>query len=400
MRHFLGEKTHPFVRCRAAFALGFACLFFLCGCNGIRKLSGYDEWGRFGTQIRWAYVASELSDPGQVWQTLSSLAERIEAEITTESKESSVARFNAADAGERVPIGKEAYEMLSAAKKIYEETKGTYNPATGLLVDLWGFSPRHRAADYAPQEAYDRSDFMTELPDERYIEKFSSRGLLDFSAVELGWNEEGGYYAVKPQDASVSVTNAQGEEETYSMQLNLGGVGKGYCADRAAEMLRPAGQTYGYYSLGGSSLALFSDPAATGGVWSITVNSPRDFSGSYYATLHLRDTMISTSGDYEQYYEIGGRRYCHIIDPRSGYPVGGGSHVVCATVVGGTATEGDARATALCCMDLCEALAYCREYADEFEAIFIWYDETADEYTIYSNVGGWSPAVGLRAVTI
>ncbi len=82
-------------------------------------------------------------------------------------------------------------------------------------------------------------------------------------------------------------------------------------------------------------------------------------------------------------------RYCHIIDPDSGYPVGGGSHVVCATVVGGSAAEGDARATALCCMQLDEALAYASAHAQQFRVLFVWYEASTNEYIAYSNLEDW-----------
>ena len=180
------------------------------------------------------------------------------------------------------------------------------------------------------------------------------------------------------------------------MQLNLSGIGKGYCADEGEEILRAAGQTYGYYNVGSSSMALLADPTREGNIWEFTVASPRQFSSqSHYASVRARDAMLATSGDYEQYYELEGVRYCHIIDPDTGYPVGAapvqdGSHIVCATVLGGGAAEGDARATALCCMTLEEALAYCRAHSEAFRAIFIWYDAAADAYGVWSNLQTWS----------
>ena len=151
-------------------------------------------------------------------------------------------------------------------------------------------------------------------------------------------------------------------------------------------------------------MSLFADPTREGEIWEITVNSPRSsFRTYYYATLRARDTMISTSGDYEQYYEIDGTRYCHIIDPQTGKPVGAGSHIVCASVVGGTAAEGDARATAICCMDLKEAVDYVSKYADEFRVLFLYYDAEKDSYTAYSNLDedDWDvdePTVGREEI--
>ena len=390
---------------RTAMTIVLACAFMLCGCSGSmpsHTLVAKDEYGRFGTQARWVYVADEIADPDRIWERVCERAEQIESDVSTEDAASSIARFNEAAAGERVEIGQDAYEMLKIAQSVCEETGGAYNPATGLLVDLWGFSPRFHLTNYAPEKPYDRENFMEELPDEKYIEAFSSENILDFGAVELGFDEElHEYYAIKPVNAHVTV---EGDETVYTMQLNLGGIGKGYCADEVSAILREEGQIYGYYNVGGSSMSLFADPTREGEIWEITVNSPRSsFRTYYYATLRARDTMISTSGDYEQYYEIDGTRYCHIIDPQTGKPVGAGSHIVCASVVGGTAAEGDARATAICCMDPEEALDYASGHADEFRVLFLYYDAEKDSYTAYSNLDedDWEvdePTVGREEI--
>ncbi len=368
----------------AAAAVALACVLCCCACSGTVRLAAFDEYNRFGTQVRWVYVPSETEDAQAIWAQLTANAAAIEEASSAEFEESAIDLFNKAEPGDMVRISKAAYEMLKVAQEVYEDTNHAYNPATGLLVDLWGFSPRHRRVDYAPEQPYDRADFMSELPDEAYIEAFSSAEMLDFGAVELG-EDENGYYAVKPENACDEV-----EGRLYTMQLNLGGIGKGYCADAAADVLREAGQRYGYYNLGGSSMILLADPSSDGGIWEVGANSPRSFSAlSHYATIRARDVALSTSGDYEQYYEIGGVRYCHIIDPDSGYPVGGGSHVVCATVVGGSAAEGDARATALCCMQLDEAFAYASAHAQQFRVLFVWYEASTNEYIAYSNLEDW-----------
>ena len=379
---------------KAIAAVLLACTLTVSGCAG-EELAALDDYQHFGTQTRWVYVPARTEDAQAVWEDLIARADAIEQDVSAEIASSSVARFNAAQPGERVAIGDDAYAALTAAKRVYEETDGAYNPATGLLVDLWGFSPRHRRADYAPAQPYDRADFMNELPGRAYLDAFFSPALLDFGAVELG-EDEGGCYAVKPADAFVTVETAAGERVTYTMQLNLSGIGKGYCADEAEDILRAAGVEYGYYTLGASSVLMFADPSEKDGVWEVGVGAPRVFSErANYASIRVRDCTFSTSGDYEQYYVLDGVRYCHIIDPDTGYPVGAapgqeGSHIVCATIAGGNAAEGDARATALCCMTLEEALAYCRTHALEFRVLFVWYDGTADEYVVYSNLEDWS----------
>ena len=382
----------------AAAAVLSACALLLGACAG-NGLAAKDA-PCFGTQARWVYVPSEIADADAVMADLTARAHSVEADISAEQAQSSVARFNAAAAGERVPIGEEAFEVLTAARAVYAETEGDYNPAAGRLVDLWGFSPRFHGQSYLPVQPYDREDFTVQLPEEKYIAAFSQECLLDFGAVGIGKDEEG-YYAEKPASASVTVDGT-----VYTMQLDLGGIGKGYCADEATAILRAAGQTSGYYNLGASSMRLFADPTRSGGVWEVSVNSPRPFFASAnYATLRLRDTAISTSGDHEQYYEYGGVRYCHIVDPATGYPIGAapgqdGSHVVCVSVVGGSAAEGDARATALSCMGLEQAKEYAARHADEFRVLFVWLDARTGTYTAYTNLDAAQCSINIPAEVI
>lgn len=364
----------------ASCAVGLASLLLLSACTG-EQLSYFDDFGIFGTQARWVYAPQNAQREKEIHAEIERLSKKIDASLSVSSEDSCISRFNAADAGETIEIDAETYEVLLAAKSVYEETDGAYNPATGLLVDLWGFSPRHMAVDYTPTMPYDRAEPELQLPDSRYLTLFSEASLCDFGAVEV-YSEGDAFYAKKPENAYVEANGMR-----YTMQLNLGGIGKGYCVDRIRATLLSCGQTLGYYTLGGSSMTLFADPSSGDGVWEVSLNSPREQFGKNYAVLRIRDSVLSVSGDYEQYYTIGDMRYSHIIDPDTGVPVGGGSHVVCATIVGGSAAEGDARATALVTMDLPEALDYARLHSNEFGTLFIWYDAASDTYVAYSNLG-------------
>lgn len=363
-----------------AAALLAASALTLSACSDA-DLAVRDEYGRFGTQNRWVYSAAEDPDADAIWAQMTACTAALEESLSVSAEGGDIARFNAAAAGQTVSVGETAYKVLQTAMAIYEETDGAYDPAVGLLVDLWGFSARHRSSGYEPTLAYDRADPESELPAQTYIEAFSDPALRDFGAVALA-EEDGAYSVVKPDTVASAV---EGDGATYTMQLCLDGIGKGASVDAAWEILRAADVRYGYYNAGGSSLLVLENPARSDGLWEITVNSPREELGVSYATLSVGNTTISTSGDYEQYYEIGGTRYCHIIG-RDGMPVGAGSHVLCATVVGGSAAAGDARATALVAMTEEEAVAYASAHADEFRVMFVWYDAAEDSYALYTNL--------------
>ena len=356
-----------------------ALTFTLTSCSS-NDLVAFDAYDVFGTQARWVYVSKDKMQENRLKDEILSLTKQVDDSLSLSNEKSFLNKLNAAAAGETVEVDSVTYAALSAAYTVYQETNGAYNPASGLLVDLWGFSPRHTAVDYVPTMPYDRIYPEQELPERTYCELFSDRELCNFDAVEM--YEEGGRFFVKKPDV---VVEADGVE--YTMRLNLGGIGKGYCVDAVSALLGESGRDDGYYSLGGSSLALFTNPKGKDGVWEVSLNSPREQFGSVIATLRVKNSVLSVSGDYEQYYEINGVRYCHIVNAVTGQPVGEGSHVVYATVVGGSAALGDARATAIVAMDLQEALSYASAHACEFGVMFVWYDMQSDEYVAYSNLG-------------
>lgn len=360
-----------------AAALLAASALTLSACSDA-DLAVRDEYGRFDTQNRWVYSAAENPDADAIWAQMTACTAALEESLSVSAEGGDIARFNAAAAGQTVFVGETAYGILQTAAAMYTETGGAYNPATGLLVDLWGFSPRHRAVDYQPALPYDRQNFEESLPEQKFINAFSAPEMTDFSAVVLS-ETDGGYSIAKP----AAVASVDGTD--YSMRISLDGIGKGASVDAAWEILRAADVRYGYYNAGGSSLLVLENPARSDGLWEITVNSPREELGASYATLSVKNATVSTSGDYEQYYEIGGTRYSHIIGG-NGQPVGAGSHVLCATVVGGSAAAGDARATALVAMTEKEAVAYASAHADEFRVMFVWYDAAEDSYALYTNL--------------
>lgn len=364
------------IACIAA-ALLLAGAFSLSACSA-ETLRAKDEYNRFGSQIRWVYSAAEELDADALWAQMTARTAEIEAGISVSVSGSAAARFNEAAAGTEIAVDETAYGILQTAAAMYAETGGAYNPATGLLVDLWGFSPRHRAVDYQPALPYDRQNFEETLPEQKFIDAFSAPAMTDFSAAVLS-ETDGGYSIAKP----AAVAPVDGTD--YSMRISLDGIGKGASVDAAAEILRTASVKYGYYNAGGSSLCVLENPSRQDGIWEITVNSPREELGTSYATLSVKNTTVSTSGDYEQYYEIGGTRYSHIIG-RNVQPVGAGSHILCATVVGGSAAEGDARATALVTMSAAEAQEYASAHSDAFRVMFVWYDAESDEYVLYTNL--------------
>jgi thiamine biosynthesis lipoprotein len=121
----------------------------------------------------------------------------------------------------------------------------------------------------------------------------------------VGWNK------VALQDQSIALPLA-------GMEVDLGGFGKEYAADRAVQVLREKGVAHGYVNLAGDMR--FLGPKPTGEPWMIGIQDPR-VRDQVVATLPITMGGLATSGDYERYFELNGQRYCHVLNPKTGMPV-------------------------------------------------------------------------------
>lgn len=290
------------------------------------------------------------------------LLEEIEISLSAFSKIStmtaeggSIYAFNESEAGAAVEIDETAYDVLTIAKQMYEWTEGYYNPAVYYSAYAFCF--------------YGLYGFMTEenLPRAEDIAQY--RDLAShFGEVEL-IAENGAYYAVKP-DVTVTV----GGEE-LAMKIDLGGIGKGYAVDRVNALMEEYGFSYGYFNFGTSSIAVKNH--YRNGSYKLGMTDPRSATGTYLQ-VNVSNECLSSSGDYEKYYEIDGVRYCHVIDPTTGSPVRTG--IMTATVIGGSAAENDALTTAIMAMGKDRAVAFIAEKLTDRRVVFT-YDESLAERT-------------------
>jgi len=209
----------------------------------------------------------------------------------------------------------EVVYLVNKAKEIYVLTDGAFNPATYLLTDLWQLSSRFSEnSNDDSKRAYDRKLYT--LPDQKYIDAF--RQLLNFEDIVVEGNN-----IYLPSD-KVTVDGVD-----YTMQIDLGGIVKGYAAQRAKQIATSYGITKGYISLGGSSIVFLQKDGADDGKYAVGVVDP-DNPSSYYAKAYVKDMAMSTSGDYQvgKYFELDGKKYCHIIDGQTGRPVDKGVRTV------------------------------------------------------------------------
>jgi thiamine biosynthesis lipoprotein len=247
---------------------------------------------------------------------------RIEAKYSRYRDDSVTTRINAAAGGAPVNVDSETAALLEFAGRLFEESGGRFDLTSGVLRRAWDFKAR-----------------CIPTQDE-----------LDALLPLVGWP------LVEWRAPALRLPSA-------GMELDFGGIGKEYAADRAAELLRQAGARNGFVNLGGDIRGVGAAPDGT--PWRIGIQHPRartDLLGS----IELADGAIATSGDYERYFERDGRRYFHILDPRSGWPA---HHWQCVSVAAPACVAAGACATVAMLAPRDEAIAFLRRQGFEFLAV-------------------------------
>lgn len=228
---------------------------------------------------------------------------RVERLLSVYRSQSDLTRVNEYQKQGTLSIDPELFAVLTRAMAYAEKSDGAFDPTASPLIRLWGFGPGEERT--VPPEK-DEIDFLLDR--------------VGFRNVRL---------------ASGKITLLKA-----AIQINLGGIGKGYAIDRAVEKLREEGITRAMISCGSTIYALGSPPGEEG--WKIDLQHPRR-EEERIGTVTLRDQALSTSGDYEKYFVFEGRRFSHLIDPRTGHPAEG---TACVSVMAPSAMEADALSTA------------------------------------------------------
>lgn len=365
----------------AAVCATLACaLILLAGCTDARpkkdprKLESRRKttFQYFGT-VCFASVYDDFkSDAAKerfeaAWQEITAMLAMLEAAASFDMAGSDVRRFNDARGGESVPISPMTADIVALAQKLHAFTDGAFNPAVANLVDLWGFSPRFRNKSDLKMP-YDRPRNASggfEPPDVRYVEAF--RRLSDFSRVRLDGNAESGYFLTK-EAADISIDGVP-----YSLKIDLGGIAKGFGADKAAAILAAHGYEYGYVNLGLSSMKLLKrnvsdEGAPSAHMWAVSVSNPDDRTKNFLCVFG-KDTGVSTSGTYDIHYSIGHRDYSHLIDGSTGEPTQ--SDILSVTVLGPDAGSDDVLSTALCVMGKEKAMDFMNASLKDYRVAMI-----------------------------
>lgn len=322
-------------------------------------------------------LAQSTEQANALHEEIKALLTSLDSSMNIANENSYISQFNSAEAGSEIEIDYHTYQVLSIAIRMFEETDGYYNPGVYYSVDLYGFGVR---SDNNEARPYDRKDPSVELPDNEYVTAFQQLG-ESFAEVRAE-EREGKYYLYKPEN-TVTV-----EGHTYSLAMDLGGIGKGYAIDLVDGLIDEAGFEYGYFNFGSSSQAI-NGSLSEDGKFELQFQHPRALLGVGYLSTRAANVAISTSGDYILSYTIDGTRYSHIINPKTGAPIRTG--IATATVLDGrvgvySAAEADARTTALCAMGVEKATEYMNELTEKGIKVAFLHENGIGWLNFYTNM--------------
>ena len=260
------------------------------------------------------------------------ICENYESLFSNKIETSEISRINAS-AGTPVKVSQETIELISLGLDYCELSGGKFDITIAPLSDLWNFSeqPEHTVPDaVAIEEARSHVDYRKVLVDENAC--------------------------------TVTLQDPQAK-------IDLGGIAKGYIADRLKEYLKKEGIEHALINLGGNVLTLGA--SCDGSPFRIGIQKPFDEQNTPIDIVEIQDRSVVSSGVYQRYFKKDGRLYHHILNPETGYPYA--NHLLQATVITGSSADGDALSTCCFALGLEEGSALI-ESLEDVQAVFVTED--------------------------
>jgi len=292
---------------RAGIAVGAVAAAVACTSSSAPSLHAVSGVAQGTTySLQWAGGASEPEIAAAAERELA----RIDELLSNYRADSTLEQFNAAPSTEPIELPSELVALLALAKRIHGASDGCFDPTVRPLVRAWGFDGDSPA-----------------VPTVAAID--AARAVVGLDKLEI-----------------VDATHAR--KTVAGLEIDMASIGQGYSAGRLGELLERNGSAAYLAEIGGEVVARGSKP--DGSAWRIGIENPvAGFGlGPALRMPPAARTAVITSGSYRHYLEADGRRFGHIIDPRSGWPV---EHsLVSVTVVGADAATAAGWATALLCL--------------------------------------------------
>ena len=257
---------------------------------------------------------------------------RLERLFSVTLDESEIAVMNAQAGRAPVAASEDTQRLIQKAVEMHDLTRGAFDITISPVVQAWGFT----------------TDGQNQIPTDEAL-----MAVMDLVCIDD--------ILIDTEKQTITLTRE-------GMAMDLGGIAKGFASDAVAELLKARGVESALVSLGGNVVAVGGKPDGT--EWKIAVLNPFD-TDERIGIVKVRDMSVITSGGYQRYFEEGGRRYHHIINPETGYPAEAG--LASVTIVCADGTKADVLSTALFVLGLERALEIWRE-SDDFDVIFVTED--------------------------
>ncbi|WP_430883690.1 FAD:protein FMN transferase [Fusibacter sp. JL216-2] len=258
----------------------------------------------------------------------------IENHMSFNSSQSEVISINDAAGKNPVQVSEDTYDVIDTAIKFASQSEGQFDPTIGPLVKLWGIGSEGAA-----------------VPSDRDREK--ALELTDWNEVELNGYEKSVY--LKKED----------------MMLDLGAIAKGYASDEVVRILKEASVSRAIINLGGNVYAY--GEKADGSPWRIGIQNPFSARGEYIGIIELKNKSVVTSGIYERFFEADGKKYHHLLNTETGFPIE--NELASVTIISESSINADAMSTILFSEGVEGGLAYLEKYHPEVDAVFITKDK-------------------------
>lgn len=266
--------------------MGTALLLFLlhsysCAQNQLYEFSASKYL--MGTKFDISAVSTSIDSMKKAMYYALREVERIQTVMSSQIDSSEISHVNSSAGIKHVKVSYETYSIIERSINYSKKYDGLFDITIGPITELWGFN-----TDYP----------VTKVPDKNTIDSLVK--LVNYS-----------YIILNPSDTSVFL-------KIKGMKLDLGGIAKGYAVDRAAGIMKDYGMINFFVNGGGDMYV--SGHKDENHKWVVGIEHPRD-KNKLIAELEISDGAVGTSGDYERYVIIDGKRYCHIFNTKTGYPV-------------------------------------------------------------------------------
>ncbi len=236
---------------------------------------------QMGTEVRFSALSDDEAATERAFAAGFAEIDRLEKMMTTWREDSEISRVNQQAGIAPVKVSPEVIEVLQMSARSSKLSGGAFDVTFDAMHGLWKFD----------------EDLEAKLPDPVEIKK--RLPLIDWRQVIIDEKNSTVFLAKK------------------GMRMNLGGIAKGYAVDRAAAVLKREGVRDAIVQAGGD---LFCMGSKDGQPWTAGIRDPRGGRADVFAVIRLENHAFSTAGDYERFFILDGKRYHHIIDPKTGYP--------------------------------------------------------------------------------